>query len=209
MDPYGGNEEYITDQFYCSSAWGWSPDSTKILAPSGYERVLNEIDLKTGTILPIPTGNVLAHHADLSPDGVMVVMDGDPWALWVMEIGSSEPTSLGSWYPRIAEWSPDGMQIAFERYIGGLYVINWDGSGARQIPTSGSVFAPTWSPDGTKIAYTTFGSQLRVVTVDGTSDYAVPNLPSGYVENADWGIVKLNFRRNGKSPRSLLGSMRD
>ena len=76
-------------------------------------------------------------------------------------------------------------------------------------PTYGSVFAPTWSPDGTKIAYTTFGSQLRVVTVDGTNDYPVPNVPSGYVENADWGIVNSKIRSNKKPSESLMGSMRD
>jgi dipeptidyl aminopeptidase/acylaminoacyl peptidase len=106
-----------------------------------------------------------------------------------MNIDGTGLTSLGSWSPRVSEWSPDGTRIAFERYLGQLYVINSDGSGAKRIPTGASVFAPTWSPDGTRIAYTTFGSQLRIIGADGTNDHLVPNLPSGYIENADWGEI--------------------
>jgi PKD repeat protein len=51
------------------------------------------------------------------------------------------------------------------------------------------VFNPTWSPDGTQIAYTCWSDQIRIINGDGTGDHAIPNVPSGWVENVDWGII--------------------
>ena len=58
------------------------------------------------------------------------------------------------------EYSPDGQQIAYERfgpYQGGInlcqiWVMNADGSDQRQVTTVGGG-APSWSPDGTRIVF--------------------------------------------------------
>jgi TolB protein len=55
-------------------------------------------------------------------------------------------------------WSPDGRQMAFFSNREGtnkLFVMNWDGTGIRLVPTGvlGPYPAPAWSPDGQWIAY--------------------------------------------------------
>lgn len=62
-------------------------------------------------------------------------------------------------------WSPDGARLVFtspcgikkDSYQGSdLYIINADGSGLEQLPSSpgGGDFEPAWSPDGQYIAFT-------------------------------------------------------
>jgi Tol biopolymer transport system component len=53
-------------------------------------------------------------------------------------------------------WSPDGSEIAFNRYTNGrqdVYVMRADGSGIRQLTTDGSSSSPGWSPDGATIVF--------------------------------------------------------
>jgi Tol biopolymer transport system component len=51
--------------------------------------------------------------------------------------------------------SPDGKQVAFTRwdFPSGLFVINVDGTGERQLLGMPLIKAPAWSPDGTQIAF--------------------------------------------------------
>jgi len=65
----------------------------------------------------------------------------------------------GSWQDSAPVWSPAGAQIAFSRFddqdtslIGG-WVINADGTDARQLPGVLSLEAAKWSTDGHWIAY--------------------------------------------------------
>lgn len=79
--------------------------------------------------------------------------------------------------------SPDGKSIAFTvdspdvLEDAGLYVINMDGTGIRDVLAGRhdafrSVSAPTWSPDGRRLAFetftTSFAHELFVVDADGT-----------------------------------------
>ena len=67
------------------------------------------------------------------------------------------------WSDGWPEWSPDGKQIAFDRYIGNdpirgqiidIYIINSDGTGEHRLTNEVAVDAvPTWSPDGKDIAF--------------------------------------------------------
>ncbi len=82
-------------------------------------------------------------------------------------------------------WSPNGRKIAIEseRDDGGIFVMNADGTGVRNLTSAGG--SPAWSPDGRKIAFDIYG--------------VPPNFDSYiYVMNADGGGVTL--LRTGESP---------
>jgi TolB protein len=96
--------------------------------------------------------------------------------------GATRVTYRGS-YNTAPAFSPDCKQIAYEsREPGGfqIYVINSDGSGARQLTRSGSNEAPAWSPDGRYLAFSSSrggGSKLYLMRVrDG---YVIAPLTEG------------------------------
>lgn len=59
------------------------------------------------------------------------------------------PTNIGNMF----RWSPDGTKFVYRDGYGSIYIINTDGSNARNI--SGEAFdeSPNWSPDGSKIVF--------------------------------------------------------
>jgi Tol biopolymer transport system component len=92
--------------------------------------------------------------------------------LWTMAANGSHPhqlTSTPDIFERGPAWSPDGKQIVFSEASTstdlGLWVMNADGSGLRQLTPEG--YTPAWSPDGKTIAY---------LVVGGTNDNPTANI---------------------------------
>ncbi|TMG01061.1 MAG: hypothetical protein E6I06_16085, partial [Chloroflexi bacterium] len=79
-------------------------------------------------------------------------------------------------------WSPDGSKIAFSAYDGsntGIYVMNADGSGLRNLTNKSAFTAvPQWSPDGRQIAFV--GDGLYVMNADGSGIARVTNSASNF-----------------------------
>jgi TolB protein len=108
------------------------------------------------------------HVGTVNPDGVyrVILTDG------VRDYGTS--------------WSPDGTQIAYDTDQEGIWIMNADGTGKRQLTDGGDMF-PRWSPEGTQIAFSRNGrgmfrankdlmwatSHLWVVNSDGTGEHQV------------------------------------
>jgi WD40-like Beta Propeller Repeat len=74
-------------------------------------------------------------------------------------------------------FSPDGSEVVFATYPGGIYVVDADGGTPRLLGRSirHPAVNPTFSPDGMKIAYfdiqaTRHPISLRVMNADGTGD---------------------------------------
>lgn len=103
-----------------------------------------------------------------SPDGERLVFQGQadpngPADLYVMDSHGGGATPLTDYadYDGEPAWSPDGKQIAFTRRANGQYriwVMNADGSGARQLSQQPNSEHAAWSPDGRWIAYDADGN---------------------------------------------------
>lgn len=115
---------------------------------------------------------------------------------------------LGGFDPAL---SPDGKQIAFMgtgNEKTGLYLINIDGSGLKQIAqNSGGIsswLAPRWSPDGKRIAFCTpFPDAMFVVDVDGNNLRRV-GIGGGLFPNWSPDGRQLLFTRISDGPPNLF-----
>ncbi|MCC6603684.1 MAG: PD40 domain-containing protein [Anaerolineae bacterium] len=100
-----------------------------------------------------------------------------------------------AWY-REPRWSPDGSLISYvspdaDKNLQ-LWVMNADGSGARQLTVgSGQSSLHQWSPDGQRLVYALFADNAwhaRVVNVDGTNDLDLTGgLPALAAVVPQWG----------------------
>jgi Tol biopolymer transport system component len=115
-----------------------------------------------------PDGSKIAFHRFISSKYDIFVMnaaDGSGQTDISLDPSSSDV------YP---EWSPDGRMITFTSMSGGVWVMNADGSGRKQLSTPPGIlqdFTPAWSPDGAKIAFvrSSFGSVIVVNSADGSN----------------------------------------
>ncbi len=80
-------------------------------------------------------------------------------------------------------WSPDGTRVAVIRNLTSLWVMNWDGTEAREVDSGSSALSwPAWSPDGTRIAYVRLGEEnapSAILSIASTASGAPTNLTPG------------------------------
>jgi Tol biopolymer transport system component len=129
------------------NGYGYSPDGSRIL----YAQFANE----HGTLFSVkPDGS---DPVQLSPPGLSII-------------------DLG-FFDRVgADWAPDGSRVTFAAFDQssrrtGLFVVNADGSGLRQVTPSGiGALSAQWSPNGALIAFTSCCGlpQAWVVRPNGT-----------------------------------------
>ncbi len=114
-----------------------------------------------------------------SPDGLRIAFLGKPSGSWELDVinvngsGQRRLTYSGAGSPA---WSPDGRTIAFvasrPEEAFGVYVVNADGSGRRNLSRSTAYDAePAWSPDGRSIAFRSTrdgNAEIYVVNGDGS-----------------------------------------
>jgi Tol biopolymer transport system component len=128
MDADGSNVRRLTNDLADDDWPAWSPDGGTIAYANSGSRPLDASGFSpTDEIYTVPATG------------------GRPTRLTDNRVDDTMPS-----------YSPDGSQIAIHR-SGGLWIMNADGSNAREIPLPGvccTGFTPRWSPDGTKIAFT-------------------------------------------------------
>ena len=144
-------------------------------------------------------------EASLSPDGEKIAFASNRegiFHIYVVNVDGSGLEKLtddpaGDLSPR---WSPDGTQIAFSR-TGSLYVMNSDGSNARQLivaepeatapPCKAGAFLGGWSPDGQRLTFYAASStrgigQICTIGLDGSEPTLVASEPPAYHVEPAW-----------------------
>jgi Tol biopolymer transport system component len=95
---------------------------------------------------------------------IAFVSDRDgTYAIYLANEDGSAVTRLAN--GQTPAWSRDGRRLAFSR--SGIWVINADGSGLRQVTGDGR--EPTWSPDGRTIVFSNLIDSLDFIEADGTN----------------------------------------
>ena len=135
-----------------------SPDGKKIYAVGSQPRAeLIKYDAKSQQFLPF-LGGVSAGGTSFSRDGRWLSYITWPAGeLWRSRLDGSEKLQLTSapLLVGLAEWSPDGKQIAFSAAVPGdrdyLYLISTTGGAVQRIPTQQHMIVRSWTPDGTAL----------------------------------------------------------
>ncbi len=113
-----------------------------------------------------------------SPDGTQIVY-GDS-GIWKMNADGSNKTRL-TLSGQQPSFSADGTQIAYNAAVGAgqqLFVMNPDGSGARQALTSGAVIDTVWCPGPKVVMGVMSGRTYQLSTCDPNTPNSLTTLTS-------------------------------
>jgi Tol biopolymer transport system component len=221
-----------------------SPDGRRLLCHS--EGMANPADAGLYTVRSSDAGDPVRVTTTVpggfdngygySPDGSRILYarfdSGGPGTLFSVKPDGSDPIQLSpsslsvidlSFFDQVgADWSPDSSKVAFAafssraRFSSGLFVVNADGTGLRQITPKGvGALSAQWSPNGAMIGFTSCSSlpgncgipQAWVVRPDGKGLRQVtPSNDSAFltpVWSPDSTKLLLN-ELTGETPRDLL-----
>jgi TolB protein len=178
----------------------FSPDGTKIiyqgLDAAGDEQLyeVNADGSGTRTLLfNDPGADDLAPK--ISPDGTKVTWARCPQkvncAIEVASLsniaGTMQQLTDLTWSSGHPDWSPNGLQIAFESnqdgLISAIWVMNADGSGQKRLTAPAlEAGSANWSPDGKHIIFgdkcCLFGTNIWVMNADGSGQKQITRFPT-------------------------------
>ena len=218
MNPDGKRVRQLTRHLQYDASPAWSPDGKKITFASF--RDLHK--LKGIIFAEIYVMNVDGTHpinltqsperADFSsswsPDGKQIAFTSDEgWKwdgsggshrnIWVMDADGGNPRNLTNHGAKDVspDWSPDGMQIAFESNRDGdweanfgapsdIYAMTPDGVNLINLTNHPAADGnPAWSPDGNQIAFESNRDgdenwEIYVMNADGTNPINLTNHPA-------------------------------
>ena len=149
--------------------------------------------------------NAGARYLTWSPDNASLAYAAGR-NIWRVDVATGQTEELthdgGSgivenWQPA---WSPDGKQIAYDRFercfrCTGVWLMNADGSGQHELRLDGR--RPAWSPDGTKLALSLAGALVidpsGEVELPGGGAYTAWSPRGTYIVDDDRGLRIYNL----------------
>lgn len=138
-----------------------------------------------------PDGLRLAVMGDDGHDGEVFLITADGELITQVTATPGDERSM--------TWSPDGKRLAYisGKVPGDLWVINADGTGARQITSDLYIQNPKWSPDGRRILYSGWSRErmegfLGSIRADG-ADADAPRR----IETLGWSLGAPDFSPDG------------
>lgn len=204
MDPDGNNQQLLVDMPVRYAPLVPSPDGSRVLFTvyKNSHYFLYLLNLKTGALLLLATGERYCGAAAWAPDGQQIAYarnrnpDTDDKDIFLINADGSNVQALTSTGNNSCPaWSPDGSQIAY--CSGGrVFIMNPDGSGKTSLTDSTlAAGGPLWSPDGSRIVFTGMkaredGSQIFVMNADGSGIAQLTN-------TVDPGWWDTGYPRNG------------
>ena len=162
----------------------WSPDGNRLLYR--YEPPLGTFESSGGLVVMRADGrsavdiakrlNMIAGPASWAPSGNWITFSGARKGernvgIYVVRANSTGLKRLTprKWEAQYPAWSPDGEKIAFTYVKNGafnVYVMNADGSGAKQLTRGGFDNWPVWSPTSKHIAFNR-GEGIQIISAEG------------------------------------------
>lgn len=151
----------------------WSPDGQKIL----FERQFNTAE----------DGGY-----DCGLDGYGYLPN-----VYVMNVDGTGVRRLRSVGPTVTDanpaWSPDGRLVAYSKQLGGIFLVDSEGSSVEQpvaTQINGSALNPVWSPDGKKLLFLDVESTTSRLAIDelatGTTQLLLFSAVPGRVLGPAW-----------------------
>jgi Tol biopolymer transport system component len=169
----------------------WSPNGEKISYSDGYKLYVMNADGTDHTHLTIGIDSAW------SPNGKKIAYGktGPPTDIFVMNSNGTDMTNLSKDYELIdsnPDWSPTGRKIAYEwehaedgGEVGGINVMNANGTRKKNLVTKLSASSPSWSPDGEKIAYSA-NYDIYVMNANGSGKPTKLAHPGVYEVDPAW-----------------------
>jgi Tol biopolymer transport system component len=183
----------------------WSPDGSKlgyrVWMKGDYELFVTNAD---GSGVTNVTGSMGVSEFAWSPDGSMLAFtgfqEGNDFDLFVVNADGTGLRAVveSPLSEHLPQWSPDGTQIAFERWpvhdrdpgTPDIYTVALERDEPVPVVTSsGWDTGAAWSPDGTRIAFSSErdgDQEIYVVNADGSGERKLTDLPAVDATTAAW-----------------------